>query len=182
MDDRTRGGVDRKRYRVRDRVIYADKLDAHTSELYRTACLDLVKLCFIEQAVLSELVAYESERERSSVDGNIHSRKQKRQSADVVLVSVGEDDTPYLLKILLNISKIGNNKIYSEHIAVRERHSAVDDNDVVFTLDKCDVFADLVKSAQERDFYRRLFHLLGLVSPALLLGDFVVALSCVVLF
>ena len=80
----------------------------------------------------------------------------------MVLVTVSQHDASHLVKILLNIGKIRNNKVNSQHIAVRKRHSAIYDKDIALALYERDIFSDFIKSAQKRHLHRRLYYCLKL--------------------
>ena len=74
----------------------------------------------------------------------------------MILMSVGDDHAADLVAVLLKIGVIGNDQIDAEHIAVGERHTGVDDDDIVLTFKYSQVLADLIQTAEERHANGRL--------------------------
>ena len=74
----------------------------------------------------------------------------------MILMSVRDHHAADLVAVLLEIGVIRNDQIDAQHIAVGERHTAVDEDDIVLTLEHSQVLADLVESAEERHAYGRL--------------------------
>ena len=66
----------------------------------------------------------------------------------MVLVSVSEHHSAYLVGICLKIAYVGNYKVNSRHLLVGKAKSAVDYYNIVLILDNSKVFSDLVKSAK----------------------------------
>ena len=157
MHERAAGCFDSKGNRVRNGVVDVDKPDFHAAERDRAAGVDDMQLDLVHQAVLTQLVFDQAERQRCAVERHIDLGEQKRQTADVVLMTVGQYDTAHALHILLNVAEIGDHQIHAEHIAVGKRHAAIDDDDIVLTLDQCDVFSDLIQTAQKGYAHRRFF-------------------------
>ena len=71
----------------------------------------------------------------------------------MVLVTVGDDDSSYLLNILLHVGKIGDNKVNAGHIAVGKCKTAVNYEDIVSALKEGHILAYFVKTAQ-RDYFK----------------------------
>ena len=64
----------------------------------------------------------------------------------MVLVAMGDDEPLYLLNVLLQISHIGDTKIYAQHIIAGKRQTAVYDDNAVLILNSRDIQSDLLKS------------------------------------
>ena len=70
----------------------------------------------------------------------------------MVLVSMGDKDTPDLALIFNKIADIGNDHVDTVHVIVREAHAAVHDNNVVAILVNSQVLTDLIETAQRNNF------------------------------
>ena len=87
-------------------------------------------------------------------------------------MSVGDKEAPDLALVFLQIGDIRNHQIHAVHIVIREGQAAVHHNDVVAVLKGGDIHADLSKTAQRDDLYRRTIGFLTSASPcALYLGQ-----------
>ena len=86
----------------------------------------------------------------------------------MILVSVGNDDAAYLVSVLLQIGVVRDDQIHAQHIAVGESHAAVDDDDVVLTLEHGQILAYLVQTAEESHPHRGLLRLLLLPAARVL--------------
>ena len=75
----------------------------------------------------------------------------------MVLVPVGDEKPLDFILVFFKIGEIGNYKINAEHFIIRERHSAVNNDDFVFILINCHIFSDFAKSAERYYFKRRIF-------------------------
>ena len=101
--------------------------------------------------MLLKLALNKSHSKPCSVNGNVDLLQKIGKSADVILMSVGDNNTPDLVPVFLKIGEIGNNKINSEHISLGESKTAVHDHDIIFKFIDRDVLADLVQAAEEAD-------------------------------
>ena len=157
MDQSACRRVDRERDGVRDRVVDVNEFDRHAAERDRFAGVDDVEFCLVEQAVLSELVFDQTKGQRCAENGQVHPGKQERQAADVILMTVGQDDTLHLVGILLDIGEVRDDQIDAEHVSVGECHAAVDKDHVAFAFYQGDILADLIESSQKGDSDRGFF-------------------------
>ena len=134
--------------------------------------------------MLLELTLDQSDCQTRAVDGHVDGFEHICKSADMVLVTVGDNDTLYALNILFKVSEIGKNEVYTEHIGVREGKTAVNEDNVVFVLVDGNILADFVKSAKEaylNGLY--LFRLIEmLVIPVILLFVLLIFLVRILLF
>ena len=69
----------------------------------------------------------------------------------MILMSVGDDNTPDLIPVFLKIGEIGNNKIDTEHIRLGESKTAVYNYNIIFKFIYRDILADLVQAAEKSD-------------------------------
>ena len=72
----------------------------------------------------------------------------------MILMPVGYKHSSYSVNILFKIREIGYNQVYTEHILLRESKAAIDNYHVRAVFVNGYVFAYLVESAEEGDFYR----------------------------
>jgi hypothetical protein len=93
----------------------------------------------------------EGEGERSPVDGDVHLRQQKGDAADVVLVTVGEEQAADHSAVFLEVVEIGGDDVNAEEFGIGEHHAGVDDDDVVAVADGHAVHAEFAEAA-ERDY------------------------------
>ena len=152
-------------------MVDMDKLDLKAAEAYLISGIYDIQLCRVKQLMLSELALDKTYCQPCSIDGNVHLFKQKRQSADVILVSVSDENTLYLVGVLHRIRKIGYYKVYAEHIRVGKSKTAIDKYHISLTLVKSHIFTDLVKSSEEGNIYRSIV-LFCLFSAVLTLSGF----------
>ena len=67
----------------------------------------------------------------------------------MVLMTVGDNDSPDSFFIPFDKGKIRNYKVNAEHFGIGESESAVNDKHIVTVLVKSHIFTDLVKSAEK---------------------------------
>ena len=104
--------------------------------------------------MLPQLALQQTEGQRSAVAGHVELLEKIGQPADVVLVSVSDDHTSKLVDILLDVGKIRDDDINSQHLAVRKCQPAVDDQHIVCAFNNSEILSDLVESPQ-RDYLHR---------------------------
>ena len=156
VDDHTRRSVHRDGDSVRDAVVDVDQLDVKAAELYMPAGVHLDERRGRGETVLLQFVLDQTDGQRGAVDRHVHLREQIRDAADMVLMAVGDDHAADAVAVLLQIGEIRDDQIDAEHIAVGERHTAVNDHDIALALKHGEVLADLVETAEEGDLDRRL--------------------------
>ncbi len=107
-----------------------------------------MQLSRLDEAVLAQLVAQEPERQSRAVHGHGKSREDVWQRADVVLVTVREDDAADLSDTLLQPLDVRDHEVDAEHLLLRKHQSGVDDHDVVAPAEREHVAPDLAESAE----------------------------------
>ena len=143
---RMENDADRRVYRKSERARYAVsdlyEFDVETADILRIAALNRDKFGR-SYIVFLELVLKQRESKIAAV--YLHVFKpvfdKIRHAADMVFVSVSEDDTFYFVYILVDIRKIGNYQIDARRIVSAEHTSAVHDEYVVAVLDRGHVFS-----------------------------------------
>ena len=146
---------------IGDRVVHSYKFNAHTAHSDILTGYDHVQRTLRQYAVLTELSLDKSERQPCAVYGYVYLLKEVGECAYVVLVTVRQHNTPYLLPVLFEIGEVGDNKIDTEHIVIGKSKSAIYDEYIVTALVNVDVFAYLVYAAERHNPY-------GCLSAALL--------------
>ena len=147
MDDGAALAADSESECVGYRMINVDSLNRKAAEGYHVAGLDDVKSGGIEQSVLAELALDKTYGEVRAVDGHVENLEKIRQTADMVLMSVGYDDSAYPVRVALDICEIGKHEVDSEHILIRERKSAVDKEHILAVLKQSHILAHFIQAA-----------------------------------
>ena len=102
----------------------ANRFDAKWAELEAAARLDRVH-ARADQALLVEAAARKGQRHRGTIDRHVEAAQQMRQRADVVLMSVGQNDAENFEVTLLEIGEIGRQHAESERALFGEHHPGV---------------------------------------------------------
>ena len=105
----------------------------------------------VEQARLLDAAARQAERERGAVDRERQVAQQKREPADVVLVTVGDDAAFDARRVLAQPREVGEHEVDAEHVGVGEHEAAVEQQDAAVLLERRAVAADLAETAEEGD-------------------------------
>ena len=85
------------------------------------------------------------------MDGGIDGLQHIGQSADVILVSVGDKEATELLLVLGKVGHIGDHQIHAVHIVLGKAQAAVDDDHILAILQDGEILSDLVETAQRDD-------------------------------
>ena len=101
--------------------------------------------------MLLELALDKSEGKPGAVNRDIDFLKKVCKASDVILMTVGKNDSAEFILVLDDVGEIGDNEVYAEHIIVGECESAVHDEHIVAALIKVKVLAYLVETAERRD-------------------------------
>ena len=148
--------MDRHAHCVRDAVVHPDELHCHAAEFHSLPGLYHVQLHLAQEPVLPELSLHQRQGQLGAVYGNVDLLEQVCKSADVILMTMGQHHAPELVNIPLQVGKVRDDDIHAQHIRIRERKAAVDQEHVVGALHHGQVLADLVQTAQRNDPYRGL--------------------------
>ena len=111
------------------------------------------ELGLLEEAVLLKLQLDEPRGQAGAVDGHVHLPEDVGHGPDMVLVSVGDEQSPDAVLVLDEVRHIGDHQVNAVHILVGEAHAAVDDDDLAAVLIDGHVLADLVEAAKRDDFH-----------------------------
>ena len=176
VDDHARRAVDGEGQRVRDGVVDVDRLNGEAAERDLLARADLMEDRAGRKAVLLELVLDKTNRQLGGVDRHIEFFEQVRQTADVVLMTVGDEQALDAVPVLEHVGEVRDDQIDAEHIGIREHKAAVNEDHVALALIQRNVLADLAEAAQRADVHRdgrghlKMLRVLWTASAALALG------------
>jgi hypothetical protein len=77
--------------------------------------------------------------------------KDERQGADVVLVSMSDQNAPDVVGAFDQIGDVGDDEVYPEHTLFGKLDPAIDDDNIVAVLQGHHVFADFPETSQGND-------------------------------
>ena len=140
VDHGSGGRPDGERKGIHDGMRNVKKLDLETSQLDRIFCFDDVQLRFFEQAVLRQLVLYQADREAAV-------GKDEREGADMVFVTVCEQDGANRPLVFEQVPDIGDNDVHAQQFVVREHDAGVHNDDRTGRAHRHHVHAELAQPA-----------------------------------
>ncbi len=144
-----------------------DELHLEAAQLHRVPGLHHVQPA--RDVHLLELVLHKGHGQIRAVHRNVELLEGVGDGADMVLVAVGDDEAPELLPVFLQIGHVRDHHVDARHIVVRERQSAVDDDDILPVFEEGHVLSDLAQAPQgdELQFHFFLLHVsfLYMVAP-----------------
>ncbi len=94
------------------------------------------------------------EREAARVDGDRDLAQEEGERAEVILVTVGEEDRAHLLAPLAEPAEVWRDQVHAEGL-VREEDAAVHHGDAAVRLDRHAVHADLAQAPEGHDAHGR---------------------------
>lgn len=153
------GGIHRKTAGVGDGMVHTDEFHLKAARLHGVARLHADKLGLIVEPLLGELVFEDPHGEPCAEHRRLHRFQKIRNRSHVVLMSVGNENSPELRRIFFKIGKIGKHKIDPRHFLVREADAAVDHDHFVAVFDHGEILSDLPDPAQHHDPKRVAFFL-----------------------
>ena len=128
-----------------------DKLHREAAQPKHRAGLFGEDLGVVEKIVLLQLQLHQGRGQRRRVNGDVDLPQQIGYAADMILMTVGQDQAADPAGIVLQIGKIGQDDIHPVHILVGKPHAAVDDKDITAILDCRHVLADLAETAKRNN-------------------------------
>ena len=106
----------------------------------------------LDRAVLLQLELDETGGEAGAVNGHVDLLEHIGDGAHVVLVTVGDEQTPDAGAVFDEVAHVGDNEVDAVHIVPGEGHAAVHHDDLAAELIGGHVLSDLVEAAQRNDF------------------------------
>ena len=148
VDDDAEGRSDGESDGADNRVGDVDELDLERADFDDLLGRDLDQDGIALQVVLFQPPLDQRQREGRAIDRNVDIAEEIRDGADVVFVTVGEDDAADVSRVLLEESQVGHYQVYAQQLGLGEHHATIDDNDVLPVADGGHVHAELAQTAQ----------------------------------
>ena len=101
--------------------------------------------------MLGQLGLDDAAGQSGRVDRCVALAQNIRNSADMVLMSVGDHIAAQLVQVALEVRCIRNDQVNTQHVVIRKGNAAVDNYDVIAVLDHRHVLTDLVQTAERYD-------------------------------
>ena len=136
---------------IYDAVIRLDEFHTEITQIDGLTELHHFAFGLLHEIMLCQLVLNDPHGQTGCVDGHIDITQHIGQCSDMILMSMSDDKSLYLIDIILQICYIGNDQIDSQHIIRRERQSAVHHNNTVLILEGSNVHTNLLQTAQRND-------------------------------
>ena len=152
VDDGAHVGVDGKGHGVGDGVVHMDELHSELAGSDALARLHRDELGAFHQPMLLQLQLDEPRGEPGAVDGHVQLLEHIGNGAHVILVPVGDEQTPDAGPVLDEVADVGNDEVDAVHVVPGEGHAAVHHDDLAAVLIGGHVLADLIETAQGDDF------------------------------
>ena len=122
--------------------------DGKRTENRGLSSLHFVEFGFIEQRVLFEFLAHDSQSEFRAVNRDIYFGQNVGNGADVIFVRVGEDDGAHHSFILLQVGDVRDDDVHAEQFLLGKHQTSVNYDDVVAGAQREHVHAELAQPAQ----------------------------------
>ena len=139
-------GIDCQRRRVHDAVVGLDELHTKLPHIDGLAEFDYLPLGGFHQIMFLQLVLNDTHGKPCGVHRHIDILQHIGQSADMVLVPMGDHKALDSVDIVLQIGDVRNHKVYPQHIVRRKGQSAVHHNNTVFILEGSHVQPNLLQA------------------------------------
>ena len=143
--------VDGEGHRVGDGVVHVDELHLELACPHRLTRLHGDQLRRAGQPMLLQLQLDQPRGEPRAVDGHIDLLEHIRDGPDVILMPVGDEQTPQPAAVFHQIADVGNDAVDAVHIVAGEGHATVHHDDVAAVLIDGHVLADLIQTAKGND-------------------------------
>ena len=128
-----------------------DGLDGKAAQLDLLLRGDLHELGAARQTELLQLVFDEAAGQAGAIDGQVDLLQQIRDTANVVLVAVGDEQALDLILVLHHEGEVRDDHVHAVHVAVREDQTAVHDDHIAVALVNGHVLAHFAQAAQRVD-------------------------------
>jgi len=140
--------MNRQRHAVDQRVRHADRHHRKRPQRKPPAGNHFNQVRIVEQVVLFKLALDQGQRELSPVHRNIQFGKNPRQTADVVLVPMSQQNRANLLAVFRQIADIGNDNVDAQQLFFGKHQSGIDDENVILPADGHAVHTELAEATQ----------------------------------
>ena len=135
---------------VRDGVRHRNKLQVERA--YLGGVLIVYHVADWLNSKLFALCLYECQGQGGAVERNIWPLAQQvRNSANVVLMAVGEHERIHLVQAWANVGEVRQNQVNAWLLGVREENTAIDEQQVAVVFDGVHVAADFAQTTESDD-------------------------------
>src|SRR4051795_11006639 len=101
--------------------------------------------------MLAELDLDESQGQPGSVHRHLEVPQDVRERADMILVTVCDEERLDLAPFLEEVGGIGDDEVDSRHAFFGKHHAAIDDDNAVSVLENGHILTDLTDAAERDD-------------------------------
>src|SRR2546421_10238913 len=129
----------------------AYEFDFERAKLDYLSRLDPVNQSIAEQIVLFELSFRQTDREMRGIDGDVEFFEDVRQRAQVILVSVRQDDGRDVVPVLFQKIEVRDTDINAVNALFRETHAGVNDDHFVIVAHSHTIHPKLADTAERDD-------------------------------
>ena len=140
--------MDRQSNTVDQRVRNADRHHRKRPEREALTRQHLDQVGVVEQPMFIQLALHQGEREFCAVNRHIQLRKNPGKSANMIFVSMGQEDCLNFVPVLGQVADVRNDDIDAEELFFRKHQAGVDDNNVVLPTERHAVHPELAKASQ----------------------------------
>ncbi len=126
-----KGGGDGQRDGANDGMGNMNELHFERADFHYLLRLNAVKLNFLFKIELFESPFDKGASESGGIDWNVKVAQEVCDGAYVILVAVGQDQSPDMLLVLTQEGQIRGHDVDAHQLILGEHHAAVDDDDVV---------------------------------------------------
>src|SRR5580692_5818644 len=112
---------------------------------------DLMQIGALEQSVLFQFVFQQGKSEFGAPYRYIEFGENPRQSANLILVAMGENDSAHPLPVFDEIGNVRNHDVHAQQLGLGEHQTRVDDDDVIAPAYRHAVHSELAQTAEGYD-------------------------------
>ena len=151
VNDHAQRSVDGQRHAIHQAVRDLDRADGEGPDLETLARADLAQIGVVQQSVLVKLVFDVGQGELRAPDRHVQLAQDPGQAADVVFVTVGENDALHPLPVFGQVGNIRDNNVDAQQFGLGKHQAAVDDDNIVTPSDGHAVHPELAQAAEGYD-------------------------------
>src|ERR1700722_578681 len=151
--------MDRQRNAIHQTMGDADGVNGEWTNLETFTGSHLIELGVIEKTVFFQLVFDVGQGEFGPPNRYIQFGEHPRQTANVVLVTMREDNATHALAIFHQVFNVGDHDVDAQQFCFGEHQAGIDDNNVVSPPDGHAVHSELAQPAQGYDLQFSSWHL-----------------------
>ena len=142
---------DRYAHCVRYAVAHPEELRLELPQLHGVSRLNHLQPGIAKGSVFPEFHLNQSLGQPRGEYGNVQLRQDVWQSAGVVFVAVGNQDSLDALAVLGEVGDVGDDEVHPQHVLLGEQNPGVDDDNVAIVLQGHHVPAYFAEAAQWDD-------------------------------